>query len=133
VTSTWTVVEESVIERFLACGYLHQGFARIYCDQCGHDKLLAVSCKICYVCPNCDTDLPDDLGTPDAGRNKIGEIGGTATASGRVIDLGAINKRNGEVRFLAPQHDTCNTAARLLLNDIQAANWRNGSVTFGPC
>lgn len=34
-------VESQVLERFLACGDLHKGFARIYCDQCGHDYLLA--------------------------------------------------------------------------------------------
>ncbi len=36
-------VESQVLERFLACGDLHLGFARIYCDQCGHDYLLAYS------------------------------------------------------------------------------------------
>ncbi|MCC6610046.1 MAG: transposase [Burkholderiales bacterium] len=31
----------------------HQGFARIYCDACGHDYLLAYSCKTRYFCPSC--------------------------------------------------------------------------------
>jgi hypothetical protein len=39
------VVEERAIERFIECGYPHHGFARIYCDACGHDYLLAFSCK----------------------------------------------------------------------------------------
>jgi hypothetical protein len=30
-------VEERTIERFLRCGDPHHGFARIYCDACGHD------------------------------------------------------------------------------------------------
>ncbi len=34
-------VEEQVLTRFLDCGDLHQGFACIYCDNCGHDYLLA--------------------------------------------------------------------------------------------
>lgn len=42
-----------MLERFLACGDLHKGFARIYCDQCGHDYLLAYSCKTRYFCPSC--------------------------------------------------------------------------------
>ena len=46
-------VEAQVIERFLACGDLHRGFARIYCDTCGHDYLLAYSCKTRYFCPSC--------------------------------------------------------------------------------
>ena len=29
------------------------GFARIYCDACGHDYLLAYSCKTRYFCPSC--------------------------------------------------------------------------------
>jgi len=46
-------VESEVLERFLACDDLHHGFARIYCDQCGHDYLLAYSCKTRYFCPIC--------------------------------------------------------------------------------
>ena len=38
-------VEERTIEHFIACGDPHQGFARIYCDACGHDYLPAFSCK----------------------------------------------------------------------------------------
>ena len=46
-------VEEQVLTRFLDCGDLHQGFARAYCDNCGHDYLLAFSCKARYFCPSC--------------------------------------------------------------------------------
>ncbi|MGH8196279.1 MAG: transposase zinc-binding domain-containing protein [Woeseiaceae bacterium] len=46
-------VEAEVLERFLACGDLHHGFARLYCDQCGRDHLLAYSCKTRYFCPSC--------------------------------------------------------------------------------
>jgi transposase-like zinc-binding protein len=41
------------IERFIWCGDPHHGFARIYCDACGHDYLLAYSCKTRYFCPSC--------------------------------------------------------------------------------
>ena len=47
------VVEERAIERFIECGDPHHGFARIYCDACGHDYLLAFSCKTRYFCPSC--------------------------------------------------------------------------------
>ena len=46
-------VEDEVIDRFLECGDPHHGFARIYCDACGHDILLAFSCKTRYFCPGC--------------------------------------------------------------------------------
>jgi hypothetical protein len=38
-------VEENVLERFLECGDLHCGFARIRCGGCGHDLLLVFSCR----------------------------------------------------------------------------------------
>jgi hypothetical protein len=41
------------VRGFIACGDPHQGFARIYCDACGHDYLLAFSCKARYFCPSC--------------------------------------------------------------------------------
>jgi hypothetical protein len=46
-------VEEQALERFLDCGDLHKGFARIYCDECRHDYLLAFSCKTRCFCPSC--------------------------------------------------------------------------------
>ena len=46
-------VERRVLDRFIDCGDLHKGFARIYCDDCGHDYLLAFSCKTRYFCPAC--------------------------------------------------------------------------------
>ena len=46
-------VEAEILERFLDCGDLHKGFARVYCDQCGHDYLLSYSCKTRYFCPSC--------------------------------------------------------------------------------
>jgi hypothetical protein len=32
-------------DTFLACGILAYGFLRLRCGECGHDKLLAFSCK----------------------------------------------------------------------------------------
>ena len=46
-------VEQQALERVLACGDPHYGFARIYCNACGHDYLLAYSCKTRYFCPSC--------------------------------------------------------------------------------
>jgi hypothetical protein len=40
---------------YLRCGILAHGFARIRCDSCGHERLLAFSCKGRGVCPSCNT------------------------------------------------------------------------------
>ncbi len=34
-----------VADKFLACGILEHGFARVLCDACAHEYLLAFSCK----------------------------------------------------------------------------------------
>ena len=38
--------------RFLRCGILDFGFARIRCDDCDAERLLAFSCKT-RLCPSC--------------------------------------------------------------------------------
>ena len=42
-----------VIYRYLDCGILHNGFARVRCGECGHEYLLAFSCKRRHFCPSC--------------------------------------------------------------------------------
>ena len=46
---------ESAFRRYLECGILAHGFARAHCDECGHDFLIAFSCKGRGVCPSCNT------------------------------------------------------------------------------
>ncbi len=46
-------IEEDVLGRFLDCGDPHKGFARIHCDKCGNDLLLAFSCKTRGLCSSC--------------------------------------------------------------------------------
>lgn len=41
-----------VVEKFLGCGGLTKGFARVRCDSCRHEYLLAFSCKGRYFCPS---------------------------------------------------------------------------------
>jgi hypothetical protein len=38
---------------FLSCGVPDHGFARIRCDDCAHEYVLAFSCTCRYVCPSC--------------------------------------------------------------------------------
>ena len=40
-------------DAFLECGILAHGFLRLRCGDCGHDKLLAFSCKRRGFCPSC--------------------------------------------------------------------------------
>ena len=49
----WRPVVGEVTGEFLACGMLEHGVARIRCDDCAHEYLLAFSCKGRYCCPSC--------------------------------------------------------------------------------
>jgi len=42
-----------VVNKFLDCGDLKHGFARIRCDHCKIDHFLAFSCKGRWFCPSC--------------------------------------------------------------------------------
>jgi hypothetical protein len=48
---TWV---ERDFRSYLRCGILAHGFARVRCTDCGHDRLLAFSCKGRGVCPSCN-------------------------------------------------------------------------------
>ena len=45
---------EREFRRYPDCGILACGFARAYCDACGHDFLVAFSCQGRGVCPSCN-------------------------------------------------------------------------------
>jgi hypothetical protein len=49
------VYVERDLRRYLECGILAYGFARAYCEECGHDFLIAFSCKGRGICPSCNT------------------------------------------------------------------------------
>ena len=53
----WSVPEyaEREFRRYLECGILAHGFTRARCGQCGHDFLIAFSCKGRGVCPSCNS------------------------------------------------------------------------------
>ena len=48
-------VVDEVVEEYLRCGDLHEGFARVRCTnpECKHEYLLAFSCKGRWFCPSC--------------------------------------------------------------------------------
>jgi hypothetical protein len=41
-------------EKYLDCGILGNGFARVHCAQCGADQFVAFSCKRRGFCPSCN-------------------------------------------------------------------------------
>ena len=46
---------EREFRRYLECDILAHGFAGARCSDCGHDFLIAYSCKGRGVCPSCNT------------------------------------------------------------------------------
>ena len=45
----------TAFRKYLECGIFAHGFARAWCDDCGHDYFVAYSCKGRGVCPSCNT------------------------------------------------------------------------------
>ena len=46
-----------VVQNFLKCGDLKQGFARVRCPECHHEYLLAFSCRGRWFCPSCHAKI----------------------------------------------------------------------------
>jgi Transposase zinc-binding domain len=46
---------EPELRGYLECGILAYGLARARCEDCGHDFLVAFSCKGRGICPSCNT------------------------------------------------------------------------------
>jgi hypothetical protein len=44
---------ENELRAYLRCGVFKHGFVRCHCDACGHDLLVAYSCKSRALCPSC--------------------------------------------------------------------------------
>jgi len=49
----WRPHLKEAMVRYLTCGDFHEGFARIRCEKCGTERILACSCKRRYLCPSC--------------------------------------------------------------------------------
>ena len=57
----WRPVVARVADKFLARGVVEHGFARIRCDACALEYLLAFSCKCRYFCPSCPAQAAGHL------------------------------------------------------------------------
>ncbi len=49
----YRLVISRVVRKYLECGDLHQGLARIKCSDCHHQYILAFSCRGRWFCPSC--------------------------------------------------------------------------------
>jgi ribosomal protein S27E len=49
----WRPIIGDVARRFLRCGDLHFGFARVRCPDCRHEMFVAFSCQQRCLCPSC--------------------------------------------------------------------------------
>jgi len=49
----WRGCVDGVVARYLDCGILENGFARVRCTECRKDMLVAFSCKSRGLCPSC--------------------------------------------------------------------------------
>ena len=49
----WRGFVDEVVLAFQACGDFEGGFARVYCDRCRSDYLVAFSCSRRVFCPSC--------------------------------------------------------------------------------
>lgn len=71
-----------VVDKFMQCGDFAKGFARVRCDECSHEYLLAFSCKGGLVLPV----MPSEEGA-DIWRDACGvDPGGGAASSFHIHD-----------------------------------------------
>lgn len=49
----WRPILHVAAGKFIKCGDLREGFARVRCDDCGHDMFVSFSCKTRCFCPSC--------------------------------------------------------------------------------
>ncbi len=49
----WRPIIGEVARKFLRCGDLHFGFARVRCTSCGHEMFVPFSCRQRCLCPSC--------------------------------------------------------------------------------
>jgi hypothetical protein len=49
----WRPIIRITIDKFLKCGDLKEGFARVKCTQCGKELFVSYSCRQKYCCNSC--------------------------------------------------------------------------------
>src|SRR5881394_2974215 len=101
----------SEFERYLACGILANGFARVRCTPCGDEMLVAFSCKGRGFCPSCttrrmqaDRDAPVGLRAAPRPRAPVGPLPAPSRLQGNetVAKLGSAAFVEGMTLEVAP-------------------------------
>ncbi|MCZ2088316.1 MAG: transposase zinc-binding domain-containing protein [Burkholderiales bacterium] len=108
-------------DAFLECSILGHGFLRLRCGECGHDKLLAFSCKRRGLQPvvRCAADVAD-RGAPGRPRHPpcAGAAVGAAAAdpaaraAGRTARAGHVGAAGGAALAHAPSAGRCRAPRR---------------------
>ena len=49
----WRPIVGTVVRKFLECGDLKQGFARVRCPKCREEFFVPFSCRVRCFCPSC--------------------------------------------------------------------------------
>jgi hypothetical protein len=70
----WRPIVAGTVAKFLRCGDLHEGFARVKCRACKHEFFVAFSCKQRCVCASCHQ--PRKLSGPEAVADPLGAARG---------------------------------------------------------
>ena len=102
-------------DAFLQCGRLENGFLRVVCDDCKHEKLVAFSCKKRGICPSC-------------GIQRFGSALNLNIHLHILFLEGVIINKQGEIKFercKAPSHSdleaVVNTISQRIANYIEQA------------
>ena len=51
----WRPAIDTAVEKFLECGDVQQGFARVRCPECAYEFFVAFSCRGRCFCPFCQS------------------------------------------------------------------------------
>jgi hypothetical protein len=54
----WRGFVDDIVARYLDCGVVESGFARVFCGHCKDEYLQPFSCKCRAICPSCDAKPP---------------------------------------------------------------------------
>ena len=92
----WRLYIKQVIYRYLDYGDMSHGFARVKCKDCGHEYLLAFSCKRRHFCPSCH-------------QKRVVEFGEWLLAGGNVFTYSKPGRTDGSLLRLLQQRRTGET------------------------
>ena len=109
---------QAAFREYLKCGILAHGFARVYCAGCGHDFLVAFSCKGRDICPSCATRR-----MVETAAHMVDHV----LPAGAVPPVGAVGAQAGP---LAPAREAGGRSA--VCCGCSCGRWRRRSASAAP-